>query len=402
MVRAGLVLLFTIAASVVGGLVLSVVGLLVIGGLAGPTSASSSADAPISTVGTVTVEPPSEPTVATADTDTANATASAPPVPTTQKPPTDVEPSTAPARPTATPTPTPRVAELAEVDKGTALYVLLNNVRIGSPRDEDTYDRDVFEWRGYDFDRNGCDTRNDVLRRDLDDVVTRYGTNGCVVQLGTLQPDPYSGTDLPYERGNNQVEIDHMVSLWDAWRSGASGWDAQQLREFGNDPLNLLAVSATANGSKSNKTADQWVPPHKDYRCEFIARQISVKAEYDLSVTRAEFDAMVAHLESPHCEGTGPFVAVQIPLMPERQEAAPQPEPAPVDPVAPQPQPQPAPVQPVAPQPVTPVQPPPVATYYKNCTAVWAAIGRPIYATDPGYASHLDGDGDGTGCENRP
>ncbi len=156
------------------------------------------------------------------------------------------------------------------------------------------YDRDVFEYRTYDADRNGCDVRNDVLRRDLTAVELKPGTNGCVVQSGELA-DPYSGEQVAFTRGqdtSNAVEIDHVVALANAWQTGAFAWDADTLREFGNDPLNLLAVSGPLNQEKGSGDAATWLPPNTAYRCAYVARQIAVKQTYGLWVTAAERDAM--------------------------------------------------------------------------------------------------------------
>ena len=86
-------------------------------------------------------------------------------------------------------------------------------------------------------------TRNDILRRDLDDLVIKHGTQGCVVLSGRLI-SPYSGELVEFVRdsGGGAIEIDHVVSLSDAWQKGAQAWDEDTLRTFGNDPLNLLAV----------------------------------------------------------------------------------------------------------------------------------------------------------------
>ena len=83
---------------------------------------------------------------------------------------------------------------------------------------------------------NGCDTRNDILRRDLTDVTLKLGTNGCVAARGTLH-DPYSRQVVDFARGartSSQVQIDHVVALSDAWQKGAEQWDAQTRRNFAN------------------------------------------------------------------------------------------------------------------------------------------------------------------------
>ncbi|WP_188043162.1 HNH endonuclease family protein [Changpingibacter yushuensis] len=161
------------------------------------------------------------------------------------------------------------------------------------------YDRDAFGYREFDTDKNGCDTRNDILRRDLTDLSMRDGSS-CVVQTGTLN-DPYSGEQIAFTRGvgtSNDVQIDHVVALSDAWQKGAQSWDAQTMHEFANDPLNLLAVKGSLNSQKGDGDAATWLPPSKSYRCPYVARQIAVKAEYSLWVTQAEYDAMARILSS--------------------------------------------------------------------------------------------------------
>ncbi|CAM3704559.1 DUF1524 domain-containing protein [Occultella aeris] len=157
------------------------------------------------------------------------------------------------------------------------------------------YDRDAFGYRSVDLDRNGCDVRNDVLRRDLVDVTIRPGTNGCVVETGTLQ-DPYTGVVMSFQRGSDtsgQVQIDHVVALANAWVTGAQDWDLATFERFGNDPLNLLAVDGPANQGKGADDAAEWLPPNTGFRCEYVAIQVAVKLAYELAVTAAEQDAML-------------------------------------------------------------------------------------------------------------
>jgi Protein of unknown function (DUF1524) len=135
---------------------------------------------------------------------------------------------------------------------------------------------------------NGCNTRDDVLRRDLADVAVRPGT--CYVQRGTLH-DPYGGGVIAFVRGpgtSEAVQIDHLVSLSDAWYKGAREWTDQRRRDFANDPRNLLAVGAKANFDKAFRDAASWLPPSAAFRCEFVARQVEVKASYGLWVSAKE------------------------------------------------------------------------------------------------------------------
>ncbi len=156
------------------------------------------------------------------------------------------------------------------------------------------YDRALFGQAWADVDRNGCDTRNDVLRRDLTAYVLKAGTHGCVVLSGTLH-DPYTGTTIEFVRGpvtSTAVQIDHVVALSDAWQKGAQQLSAESRRAFANDSLNLLAVDGPTNKRKGDGDAATWLPPNKPYRCPYAARQVAVKAKYRLWVTSAERDAL--------------------------------------------------------------------------------------------------------------
>ena len=141
---------------------------------------------------------------------------------------------------------------------------------------------------------NGCDTRNDILRRDLVDVVIKPGSNGCAVLSGTLN-DPYTGTSFAFQRGpgsSAEVQIDHMVSLSGAWQTGAQQWDEFTRRNFANDPRNLQATLGWVNQQKGDGDAATWLPPNNAYRCSFVSRIVEVKAAYRLWVTPAERDAI--------------------------------------------------------------------------------------------------------------
>ena len=156
------------------------------------------------------------------------------------------------------------------------------------------YDRALFGQAWADVDHNGCDTRNDVLRRDLSSFVLKTGTYGCLVLSGTLL-DPYTGTAIVFLRGQStsaEVQIDHVVALSDAWQKGAQPWSTSRRTTYANDSLNLLAVDGPTNARKGDGDAATWLPPNKTYRCSYAARQVAVKAKYGLWVTGAERDAL--------------------------------------------------------------------------------------------------------------
>ncbi|WP_262064284.1 HNH endonuclease family protein [Streptomyces sp. STR69] len=152
------------------------------------------------------------------------------------------------------------------------------------------YSRERFGTAWADTDSNSCDTRDDILKRDLKQVKFTGGT--CKVSYGVLESDPYSGKEVTYRRGASLVDIDHLVALSDAWQKGAKYWDASKRIALANDPLNLLTVGASANRSKGDGDTATWVPPYKAYRCTYVAAQVAVKKKYDLWVTAAEKAAM--------------------------------------------------------------------------------------------------------------
>jgi hypothetical protein len=148
-----------------------------------------------------------------------------------------------------------------------------------------------------DVDRNGCDTRNDILARDLTGVV-RSGP--CRVTSGTLV-SPYTGATIDFVRGENTsalVQIDHIVALGDAWETGAQALTQAQRITLANDPLELTAVDGRSNDEKGDKDAASWLPSNSSFDCAYVARQISVKVTYALWITPAEHDAMAKVLAS--------------------------------------------------------------------------------------------------------
>jgi hypothetical protein len=160
------------------------------------------------------------------------------------------------------------------------------------------YTREEFGPAWADVDRNGCDTRNDILARDLEGETFKPGTQNCVVATGTLA-DKYTGTSINFVRGNGTstaVQIDHLVALSDAWQKGAQQLSADQRKQLANDPLNLMAADGPTNGAKGDKDAATWLPPNKGFRCEYVVRQTAVKAKYQLWVTQAEHDAIAGIL----------------------------------------------------------------------------------------------------------
>ncbi len=159
------------------------------------------------------------------------------------------------------------------------------------------YDREArFGTAWLDVDHNGCDTRNDVLARDLTDV-ERQGP--CKVLRGTLV-SPYTGERVDFVRGNRTstlVQIDHVVALENAWRTGAQQLSQEQREALANDPANLFAVDGHSNAQKRSGDAATWLPADTAFRCTYVEHQVTVKTAYRLWVAPAERDAMARVLD---------------------------------------------------------------------------------------------------------
>lgn len=303
---------------------------------------------------------------------------------------------TASAEPTVTPSPKPTAefTEEAPVDptnvvepsenaavvvsdttatNATAL-ALLAAIPVKGKAAKTGYDRTgMFGSAWLDVDRNGCDTRNDILARDLT-AIAKSGS--CKVMSGELL-SPFTAAAIAFVRGNDTsafVQIDHVVALSNAWQTGAQQLTQAQRVSLANDPINLLAVDSRSNAQKGDGDTATWLPSNKAFRCGYVARQVSVKVTYGLWVTQAEHDAIARVLGSCPDEPahTSTFAPAPVVVPPP-----PVPAPAPV-PVEPAPAPEP---------------------YYENCDAVRAAGAAPIYAGQPGFQSKFDRDKDGVGCD---
>jgi hypothetical protein len=156
------------------------------------------------------------------------------------------------------------------------------------------YRRDAFGPAWADMDHNGCDTRNDVLRRDLLDIATRPGTHGCVVLSGILH-DPYTGRTIPFRRGETSsmaVQIDHRWPLGLAWQHGAASWTPELREQFANDPAGLAAVDGPANEQKSDSGPAAWMPPNTADACTYATTFVAVATKWRLSIGTADEHAL--------------------------------------------------------------------------------------------------------------
>ncbi len=137
----------------------------------------------------------------------------------------------------------------------------------------------------------GCNLRQRILKREFGDSAV---LEGCNVMAGEFD-EPYTGEHRKYtarEEISKGLQIDHVVALSDAWQKGAQYMEKEVRYKIATDPLNLLAVDGPANEKKSDGDAATWLPPNKKFRCQYVARQISVKYKYGLWVSEAERDAM--------------------------------------------------------------------------------------------------------------
>lgn len=202
--------------------------------------------------------------------------------------------------PTTTPTqvPTSTTSQTTSTQAQEALSRLAG-IKVDMDPYTGSYDREgQFGEAWLDMDANHCDTRNDILARDLTNTVG--GTDNCTVYSGVLN-DPYTAQQINFVRGKETsavVQIDHIIPLHYAITAGADKWDQQTRLEFANDPINLLAVDGDANGSgdkargiigKGDKGPALWmVPNNVAYRCTYAVKWVNVLDKYDLDVKAAD------------------------------------------------------------------------------------------------------------------
>ncbi|MFK0119367.1 HNH endonuclease family protein [Streptomyces sp. NPDC090994] len=179
----------------------------------------------------------------------------------------------------------------------------LNNLTVRAQTSLAGYSRDAFgpAWSDagtVEMSGNSCPTRQDVLARDLDDIVR--AEDGCTVLSGVLH-DRYTGRTIDFKRGprtSMAVQIDHVVPLALGWQSGARNLTAEQRLNFANDLENLVATDGPTNAGKGAKDAAAWMPPRAEVHCWYATAQVRVKTKYRLSVTPSEKTALRTALES--------------------------------------------------------------------------------------------------------
>src|SRR5574344_862419 len=147
-------------------------------------------------------------------------------------------------------------------------------------------------------EETGCNLRQRIILRDFggkkEDGGTATADSDCNVTIGTFYK-PYTGEFMTYVSKaeiSKGIQIDHIVALSNAWQTGAQYKTAEERYSMATDPLNLVAVDASANQEKSDGDAATWLPKNKSFRCQYIERQVAVKYKYGLWVTQAEHDKM--------------------------------------------------------------------------------------------------------------
>jgi hypothetical protein len=163
------------------------------------------------------------------------------------------------------------------------------------PGRDKSYRRDAFgdSWSdagtGIEFARNGCDTRNDILRRDAAPGTVRFkaGTGNCKV-TGGKWISPYTGATLTRTA---QIDIDHVVPLARAWAAGAKNWTPARRLSFANDPDNLVATDRSSNRSKSDLGPSAW-RPERPFQCAYAVRYIAATKKYAFPLTRSDASAL--------------------------------------------------------------------------------------------------------------
>ncbi|GAA1770077.1 HNH endonuclease family protein [Streptomonospora arabica] len=204
----------------------------------------------------------------------------------------DALPGTDSADPTAAPAPSaqqpaPGADPPASADVEQAIADL-SEAEVGPEGSGAGYEREEFGSSWTDTDDNGCPTRHDILARDLRRLRV---ADDCTVTRGVLE-DPYTGRRIEFSAEDPmEVQIDHLVPLALAWRTGAVEWDRDMRVEFANDPDNLIAADGPANQSKGDSGPGEW-RPYPPFRCTYAVAYVDVVDEYGLRLPSADRAAL--------------------------------------------------------------------------------------------------------------
>ncbi|MGC5246850.1 HNH endonuclease family protein [Gordonia sp. DT219] len=186
-----------------------------------------------------------------------------------------------------------------------ALAVLVRVPTVPRRPDRDDYERGAFGVAWTDAvsvrgGHNGCDTRNDILRRDLSDVTVGPVRSCPSAILSGEFRSPYTGDTVVFrrDRGATAAQIDHIVPLALSWDMGAWSWPAERRADFANDPANLVAVDGESNQAKSDAEPAVWMPPLTAFHCRYAVQFVEVVAGYGLSIEMASRKVLADVLES--------------------------------------------------------------------------------------------------------
>lgn len=183
---------------------------------------------------------------------------------------------------------TPETPAVASSDSELAIDIL-GRLEVKGRAPKTGYSREEFYngWPTVD----GCSLRQRIIKREFGESAV---LDGCTVIKGEFE-EPYTGEYLKFnskQEISKGIQIDHVVALSDAWQKGAQYMEKEVRYQIATDPLNLLAVDGKANQGKSDGDAATWLPSNKKFRCQYVARQVSVKYKYKLWVTEAEKTAI--------------------------------------------------------------------------------------------------------------
>lgn len=252
------------------------------------------------------------------------------------------------------------ISQAAEPDVENTLELLLGQLKI---EDEflSGYDRDLFQhW--VDADSDGCNTRREVL---IIESVVEPGVSGNCQVFGRW----ISVYDNRSVSDASDLDIDHLVPLAEAWRSGAYAWDSNTRRRFANDlgyPGSLIAVTASSNRAKSDKDPASWLPYDESYLCQYAFDWMAVKYRWSLTVDSQEALALAEIV--PDCQ-----INAELPNKAEVSKGSTQTQRPSANGLDPR---------------------------YDSCKAAIAAgFGPYVSGVDQEYDWYRDGDSDGTVCE---
>ncbi|BCY08041.1 HNH endonuclease family protein [Actinoplanes sp. L3-i22] len=167
----------------------------------------------------------------------------------------------------------------------------LNSLTVAAEANASTYDRDLFpHWITIS---GTCNTRETVLKRDGSNVVV---SSACAATSGSWF-SPYDGATWT---AASDLDIDHVVPLAEAWRSGASAWTTAKRQSFANDLTRpqLIAVTDNVNQSKSDQDPSTWQPSVTSYRCTYARMWIAVKYYWALTLQSTEKTALQTMLNT--------------------------------------------------------------------------------------------------------